>query len=305
MSGYEERIALIDGDELVYKAGFASQHVYYHIYDGDNLVQEFKYKKEAVEWIGNDKHLDLRKHLKIEDEEIALANLRSAYNTIMHDVGALRSAIFLTGKDNFRFDIATITPYKERDPENKPVHYKLIKDYLIEEYWAKEVDGIEADDALSIAQWKEFEDKGGDWAKINTIICTQDKDLNMVPGPRYSPRTRELHNYSEEEAMKFFYCQLLTGDSTDSIPGIHGVGMAVAAKLYAKARCVHEEDYYQEAVRQYSLAMSDLKKSIKLQTQKTPEEVILEIGNLIWMQRHQGELWQPMKFFTKVMKLKS
>ncbi len=300
MSGYEERIALIDGDELVYKAGFASQHVYYHVYDGEEMIQELKYKKEAVEWIGNNTTLDLRKHLHVETEEVALANLRSAYNTIMHDVKALRSHIFLTGEGNFRFELATIQPYKVRDPNAKPIHYQAIKDYLIEECWAQVVEGIEADDALSIAQWKDYEDKGGDWSKVNTIICTQDKDLNMVPGPRYSPRTRELHNYTEKEAMDFFYCQLLTGDGTDSIPGIYRVGMITAAKLYREAKCKNEEDYYQEAVKQYEKALVDPKKRDKLPTDKSAEEVILEIGNLIWMRRHQGELWEPMKFFVKV-----
>ena len=301
MTGYEERIALIDGDELIYKAGFASQHVYYHVYEDASeeaeLKKEFKYKKEAVEWIGNSDY-DLRKHLDIESEEIALANLRSAYNTIMHDVGALRSQIFITGENNFRFEVATIQPYKDRDPEAKPAHYRLLKNYLIDEYWAQVVNGIEADDALSIAQYKEYNDKGNDWSKVNTIICTQDKDLNMVPGPRYSPRTREMHFYTAEEGLKFFYCQLLTGDGTDSIPGIHGIGMKVAAKLYEDSKCSTEEDYYQKALEIYRDAMKDDKKSSKLKTDKSPEDIILEIGNLIWMRRYEDELWKPGIFMT-------
>lgn len=303
MPGYEETMALIDGDELVYKAGFASQHVYYHVYDGEEMIKEFQYKKDAVEWIGNDTHLELRKELKVETDEIALANLRSAYNTIMHDVGALRSHIFLTGENNFRFDLATICPYKMRDPNAKPVHYDLLKSYLIEEYFATVCDGIEADDALSMAQWKEYEDKGSDWSKVKTIICTQDKDLNMVPGPRYSPRTREIHNYTMEECMEFFYCQLLSGDDTDSIPGIYGIGLKSAKKIYEKARCRTEEDFYKEALNQYSLAFSDPKKFERLSPELSIEETILEIGNLLWMRRHEEELWEPNRYFKKEIEL--
>ena len=48
------KLALIDGDELVYKAGFASQHVHYEVYENEEAeewIERFPYKRQAVEYI--------------------------------------------------------------------------------------------------------------------------------------------------------------------------------------------------------------------------------------------------------------
>lgn len=143
--------------------------------------------------------------------------------------------LYLTGKGNFRFDIAKRTPYKVR-MGNKPYHYHNIKAYIKGMYDYKESIGMEADDLLALDQTED------------TIICTRDKDLRAVPGwhygwecgnqPSFGPmlvdpvgkiwlndKRDEVKGYGE----LFFWSQCLTGDSVDSIPGLGGRTGAVKA----------------------------------------------------------------------------
>ena len=114
---------------------------------------------------------------------------------ICHAVGATQPPLlFLTGDDNFRFDIATVKPYKGTRKEEKPFHYLNARAYL-ESLGAVVIDGMEADDMLAIKQadntatveqWNMIE--GGDLtldSKNITVICTRDKDLRQVPGWHY------------------------------------------------------------------------------------------------------------------------
>jgi len=141
---------------------------------------------------------------------------------------------------NFRNDIATILPYKgNRDGNKKPPKYQMLRDYLQEAYpdQVTMIYGMEADDALAIYQYKRMfgwpitsrytieEMMEG----CNTIICTIDKDLEMVPGWHYKwakGSTEETPPFfvTEIEGLRFFYKQLMTGDATDNIKGLHGVG---------------------------------------------------------------------------------
>lgn len=58
-----------------------------------------------------------------------------------------------------------------------------------------------------------------------TVICTKDKDLDMISGLHYNwTKDKEPYEVSEQQALKAFYSQLLTGDRVDNIQGIKGIG---------------------------------------------------------------------------------
>ena len=61
-----------------------------------------------------------------------------------------------------------------------------------------------------------------------TVICSRDKDLHMIPGWHYSwpagKQEERLWFQDETSAIRCFYRQLLTGDTTDNILGLYGVG---------------------------------------------------------------------------------
>lgn len=290
-----QRIALIDGDELVYRTGFASQHTHYEVYEDEEAsdwVARFPDKEKAIEWINGQEGMIIKQFIEVDEVDEAYDKLNALFRTIMKDTGSDKYRIFLTGDNNFRFQLATIRPYKDRPLSFRPAHYMNLKAILLEEYNAEVIDNMEADDALSIAQYDSFRETG-DWTRVNTIICTQDKDLNMVPGPRYSARDRKIRFISPKEARHSFFCQLLSGDKTDSVPGIYRVGLATADKIFTKAKAKTEERYYNIALDMYCKALKNPKCKAKLPTSKSGKEVIEEIGNLLWMKRSIDDVWTP------------
>ena len=102
---------------------------------------------------------------------------------------------------------------------DKPIHYQLVRDYLVKKYNAQVVTGMEADDALALCQTED------------TCIATIDKDLLMVPGSHYNYAKLTWATVTPKEGEFFFYKQMLTGDRVDNITGIRGIGEKKADKL--------------------------------------------------------------------------
>jgi hypothetical protein len=148
--------------------------------------------------------------------------------------------LFITGEDNFRIQEGTIKPYKGHRTSPKPTHYANLKKYFTESKnftgRITVTDGYEADDALSIKQLAElmadgYDLEAGKYKKnlYGTVLCSRDKDLNMVPGYHYSwgsgnQKEKEVWYVTREEGYRWFFTQLITGDATDNIPGLYGLG---------------------------------------------------------------------------------
>lgn len=129
---------------------------------------------------------------------------------------------YLTGKGNYREDVATIQPYKgNRTDREKPTHFYDIRHRLEEVWGAIVIEGQEADDALAIAAT----------ADPNSIIATIDKDLLQVEGRHYDFVKDIYREVSAEEGLRFLYRQALTGDRTDNIQGVPGIGEKKSAKI--------------------------------------------------------------------------
>lgn len=286
-------IALIDGDELVYKAAFANQKVIYKIlqcYEDEefNLVREvisFSNKKEAIAFIENnkDKNYRIEAAIVLEDVSKVYLYLQNILETIKFDLNTNVYSIFLHGKDNFRTKLWTLKEYKAGRAE-RPVYYIHAREYLVNEELATVVHGQESDDALGIMA-NIYKQEG----KYEPVIVSQDKDLNMIAGWHYNINSGKLVNISEFNADKSFYIQLLTGDLTDNIPGIHGCGIKTAEKLLEP--CTSIRDMYNVVLESYRDA--EKRGKLKFDTSKTIEEIILELGNLLWIRREQDREWIP------------
>ena len=176
---------------------------------------------------------------------------------------------YLTPKRNFRYDIAKTVGYKSnRTNLEKPKHYDALKKTLFR-MGAIEVADIEADDAVAIESTK----------KLNNIwIVHVDKDLNQLPGWHYNPNKNHEYFVDDFEAIYSFYTQLLTGDRVDAIPGLAGIGPKKAEKILLG--CKTEDDLHKAALQAYY----DKGHGI---------EYYREQGQLLWLQRTEGELWQP------------
>lgn len=148
---------------------------------------------------------------------------------ILNAVGATSHQIYLTGEGNFRVEAATIRPYKGHRPDEKPYWHKHIFDFLVYHRGACVVTGYEADDAVGIAQYAVWDQDEYVAIEDDTVICSRDKDLHMIPGWHYTwpagkQHEKELWYQDWTGAWRAFFSQLLTGDATDNIPGLFGVG---------------------------------------------------------------------------------
>lgn len=171
---------------------------------------------------------------------------------------------YITGKGNFRIKVAVTRPYKGTRKSEKPHHYEEARRYLKDAHNAYEVIGWEADDYLSIALTIRGE---------QAVLCTIDKDLRNTPGAHWNWRKKIKDVVTPKMATKTFLLQMLTGDSCDNIPGVPRVGPVKANKLLD------------------GLTRSEMVRTIGIQyaiAYDNPEEVMTEMGLLLWMSRQPG-----------------
>ena len=288
----KKKFLLIDGDELVYKAGFASQKTYHNVTRGEETLSRHKTKRDAMEWIGSHDTGDMEIVQEIvpgRPEQTVFA-LNAVMNTILADIRPHDYRLYLSGDNNFRIDIATLLPYKgTRSTEGRPFYYELIRERMVDEFYGIVVDGMEADDAMSITQWH-HESNVTSW---QTIIASQDKDLNMVPGLHYNPSKRKLYEMSPVDARFAFYCQLLSGDSTDNIPGVYRIGEKTAPKILKKLKTKSNKDMYLRVLKAYNDAQANETLREKMPGDLWGEQRIAEVGRLLWMLQDRDQVWKP------------
>jgi len=174
---------------------------------------------------------------------------------------------YLTGKDNYRHEIAKTAPYKANRVAEKPKHLGIIREYMISAWAFSVQEKQEADDAISIRAYALGEE--------DYIICSIDKDLDNVRGWHYNFGKNERYFVKEEDAIKNFYRQVLTGDRVDNVPGLPGIGPKKAEKILQD--CCTEEELYKAVLEAY----------------KGDVVLLTEQAQLLWLRRKEGELWQP------------
>jgi 5'-3' exonuclease len=186
--------------------------------------------------------------------------------------------IFLspTGKENFRYSI--YDQYKANRVQPKPKYYDLIRSYLIAVEEAVVTQGQEADDAIGIASAEQAH-KG--------IIVTVDKDLRQIPTTLFNPVKKTLETVSVEEGIRWFYIQLLTGDISDNIPGIPGIGPVKAERIVSTALITSLEDtLYWLVLREYLFAFQNL-------TTSEVQDMVIRNGKLLKIRQSEEEIWEP------------
>lgn len=174
--------------------------------------------------------------------------------------------LFLTGKDNFRNNIAITAVYKGNRTAPKPEHLPALRQHMMQEWGAVVVEGQEADDAIAIAATS---------FKEECVIASVDKDLDQIAGWHYNFVKKQGYHITAEEGMRSFYKQILTGDAADNIIGLQGIGPVKAEKILDAL--VTEEELYAACVAAY----------------EGDEERVLENAKLLWLRRSEGQQWQP------------
>jgi hypothetical protein len=200
-----------------------------------------------------------------------------------------------------RYNIATVKPYQgnrlnSRRPNNWEFMRTLVeRDQLL--YKVCLANNCEADDLFA-----KYADKFG---ALNVVHLTQDKDMRMVPGwhldwsthqMQYIPLNTfaQVHN-DEVYGVKWFWLQMLQGDTADNIPGLpfivdpkgkqSRVGPVKAEKLLRL--CVDNYDCYyavRDAYKTYYGDVADihmLEQACLLWIRRGPEFIldVCELGN--------------------------
>lgn len=260
-----EMKVVIDGDQMLYACGFAAE--------GEPLSHSLKLLKNAI-------------------------------NEILKDCRTESYELYISGKDNFRDDIAVTQVYKGNRDNRKPEFYGDMVHYLISAWGAQPVNGMETDDMVSIRLWEDFVACGGDKDKATIILSSPDKDLKNTPGWHYNPRTKKLQWFTEEQSMRHFWFQMLFGDRVDHVKGLpylpvekceewgvtkraaKGVGEASAKQIMSDTQTAEEaEKRVWEAYRAWGEDAG-----------LDEEEVtayFTEQANLLWMVRELNEFNEP------------
>lgn len=221
------------------------------------------------------------------NEPVAYAcrSARSMIEGIMHTINAEGCHIWLTGDNNYRFQYGCDAyPYKgHRKDSEKPEHYYDVKDFMVSNLGAVVVNGIEADDQLGI-----------DAVQHGFGIATIDKDLLGVPGWHYNWMQRKAQLISPEDADRFFYRQLLTGDATDNIPGLYKrVGIKATATILDPIQFMSEPAHMYDYVRDVYMNGFIKVGMLLNQADEIVDDWLLRQGRQLWIQRAPNETWNP------------
>lgn len=266
------RHVLIDADVLCYSSAFAAQRNRYIVSVLGGETRAFNNAKDRDAWLKPQK-LDpeaytVEKILDVLDEGLALVICKNKLTALLETLQATSFELHLTGKGNYRNDIATLSPYKgQRAEVEKPVHFQACREWYERQPQATVSSGEEADDTIGIAQAA---------SGYANIIATIDKDLDTVPGRHYNWAKELRYTVSPVLALYRFHLQMLTGDAADNIPGLPGVGPVRAEKILDGCREVPVEGWA-AVCRAY--------------TEAGREADMLEVGRLLWIRREVGQVW--------------
>lgn len=253
-------------DIIVYVIGSACDGRHY-MYKGQKWESKRELDKQLKEdGVPLDSVQLLKEPESWEDTKKALIKYT---DKILEDSGAIDYEGYLTGHSNFRYDVATILPYKgNRSTVEKPHHYDAIRQFLVDTYEATVTGGMEADDALGLRQKEE-----------GTIIVSNDKDLDVIPYAHYNWDKDKSYTVSVLDADRNFYCQILTGDRTDNILGLHGVG--VGSQLVKNIRKM------EDPLEMHDYTLSQYRKRFG----NYAEEFMKETARLLWILQERKNLF--------------
>lgn len=249
-----ERVLLIDADSIMYTATYFPE---------DSLI-EFPTEEEQIE------EAKYRTRTKLQEIQI---NVEEWFNIV-------QTYIFIGGKNNFRYKVFPEYKSNRKNAVKSPL-LPIIKEYMVEELKAIESHGGEADDYIIDA----VNECSG-----NCVVSSIDKDV-LYYSPRiplydyrgYNDVLGEFKYISEKESRLAIATQIITGDSTDGVPGAKGIGKAWCEKNlhsdmtdYQFVKVIYQA--YLKATKNNNI---EAKKQIRLYHKVLKLHTLEEIKNLI------------------------
>lgn len=193
------------------------------IIDGDSLVWKCCYYIEALQSFNQ-----------------SVDNMNEHIHEFLKVAGTTHYVGFLGESPIPTFRRKLFSEYKAKRPE-KPRYYtdnwELVYDILVNKWKFNRLSGLECDDAVAIqaAHYRKIE-------RPYTIIGV-DKDLLQIEGTHYNPDKKQMQYISYDTAQYNLYKQILTGDQTDNIKGLAGIGPVKATKILTEAPSNHKREW--------------------------------------------------------------
>lgn len=246
-------VPVIDADRLIYAAGFLSET---KNEDGTTEVGPLNHALQII--------------------KTTLGGILNVFDVAHNDEGYW---LYLSGKGNFRYDVAKIKPYKGNRKTPKPFWYNEMRQYLVEQHGAILSEGMEADDVVTM---KALEDD-------RYVIVDVDKDYLQVPGVQYNPVKEEWLTISEHDAILNYWTQVLVGDTVDNITGCPKIGKKKAPQILHGART--ERTMYERCKEAYRKAYHS---GCRTHDGKiiNADEALHENMALLHLLRYEGDSWE-------------
>ncbi len=258
----DDRILLIDADTVAYTTCLNVEE------ETPVLPQEMYTEEEWDAIVSDPGYIKEDGIIYTTDTTMALEKADTKLQRIMDKTGCSKLELHFTGggKKNFRYKIAP--SYKANRTSRVPAGLGQLKRDLAKKYNGAIHEKWEADDYVVYAKLKEPE---------KYLLVALDKDvLNSVEGIHFNYYESSLYkkdmkfiSVTKYTAMTWRYIQTLTGDKTDGIEGLYGIGPKKAEKIIAN-KFSHKE-IWQAVVDTYKIKG------------KTEEDAILTL-NLVDMQ---------------------
>lgn len=231
-----------------------------------------------------------------EDTSVAVSRLTAMrkIKSMQEMSGSERVVVHTTADSSTKGDrriIATVKPYQgQRDVGRKPRNWRYLRDLLTDysgpEFRPKVWATREADDGIA---YLAYVDKTPIGEVPNHVIATRDKDMRMLPGWHLDWDTLEMvpvpvgcfEQWNADRTKlfghKWFWMQMLHGDTADNIPGLPRLeGKPVGPKRAEKilAPCLGNDAAYVHVSLAYQLEYGD-----------EWLDRFVEQGLLLWMRR--------------------
>jgi 5'-3' exonuclease len=204
-------------------------------------------------------------------KHLVTMNLNKYISDVIKNSGATHYIGFYGSKEdggvpNFRYNI--YPKYKANRPETpewvekwRPTLHNEMKN----KWGFVPVDGMEADDAASVAAHY-FK---GEYDEI--VVATEDKDLKQIPDIYYyNFRKHSMEYIPEIEGHRHLAIQTLSGDSTDNIPGLPGIGPKKALNFVKD--CTTKIELQKAVLSAYKQSFNTLLAKLQLTNKVVTEE---------------------------------
>lgn len=175
-----------------------------------------------------------------EDFELTCKQADSFITHILLSVKATHYIGFLSPSQSFRK--LQFTSYKaNRDKLIRPPLIHEMKVYLMTRWLFRRLDNLEADDGVNICK-KLISD---------SVICSPDKDVLNLPGTHYNYKKDEWVTTSEESAIRYFWEDMIIGQSGDGISGLKGKGKAYVKEVFKEFLPDYRKIVFDEYIKAY------------------------------------------------------